>query len=445
MSRNREVKKLPGNPLDIWMAGKIGVPVTGLSREVLEAYQFHRVRQTIAYVKAKSSYYREKLSRVDPGDITGYEQLTRLPFTEAQDIQGQPRRFVCTGQQEIARIVTLRSSGTTGSCKRIYFTKEDQELTIDFFDHGMRNLVGPGDRVMILLPGQTPGSVGDLLRTGLARMGAEPVPYGPVEDPAHAVVAALKSGVNALVGIPVQVLGMARHPEGRALRGRVKSILLSTDYVPQSLCRVLEETWGCLVYHHYGMTEMGLGGGVQCRARRGYHLREADLLVEIVDPATGKPVPDGTPGEVVFTTLTRTGMPLIRYRTGDISHFIPEGCPCGTPLKSLALVQGRLAGAVRLGRGELSLPQMDEALFGIPGLVDYQVTLSRLLGKALLQVEILPGEGGAVDLAAVRQALEALPAVRALLPDRVDIRISQTRHLRRGTAKRTILVEEAGS
>jgi len=430
------------NPLEPWIAAKIGVPPEALSREVLEAYQFRRLRQTIAYVKERSSYYREKLRGVDPEEIAGYEQFARLPFTAPEELQIQPQRLVCTSQQEIARIVTLQSSGTTGPGKRLYFTREDQELTIDFFDHGMRNLVGPGDRVMILLPGQTPGSVGDLLKIGLARLGAVPVPYGLVEDPGEALAAALKEDVNALVGIPVQVLSLARHREGRALRGRLKSILLSTDYVPRALCRVLEDTWGCRVFHHYGMTEMGLGGGVQCPARQGYHLREADLFFEIVDPVTGEPVPDGVTGEVVFTTLTRTGMPLIRYRTGDLSRFIPEGCACGTVLESLDLVQGRLAGRVRLGNQALSLPEMDEVLFGLEGLVDYQVTLVRGPGKSVLQVEVQAGEGRAVDRDAVVAALAAIPAVRDLWPDQLEIRVSQGQLPRRGAAKRTITVQE---
>ncbi len=105
------------------------------------------------------------------------------------------------------------------------------------------------------------------------------------------------------------------------------------------------------MFNHYGMTEMGLGGGVDCRALTGYHLREADLYFEIVDPVDGRPLPDGEPGEVVFTTLTRRGMPLIRYRTGDLARFLPGSCPCGTVLRRLDHVQGRLAGRVKVGGG----------------------------------------------------------------------------------------------
>jgi len=108
---------------------------------------------------------------------------------------------------------------------------------------------------------------------------------------------------------------------------RLKAVLLSTDHVPLSLTRAVEQAWHCRVFNHYGMTETGLGGGVECEARRGYHLREADLYVEIVEPDGALPVPDGEPGEVVVTTLTRTGMPLIRYRTGDLSGSSRDRAP----------------------------------------------------------------------------------------------------------------------
>ena len=120
-------------------------------------------------------------------------------------------------------------------------------------------------------------------------------------------------------------------------------MLLSADNVPDAISNELRRIWGCEVFTHYGMTEMGFGGGVECEARNGYHLREADLYIEIVDPETGRSVSQGDPGEVVFTTLTRRGMPLIRYRTGDVSRFVPGPCPCGTVLKTLARVKAACA------------------------------------------------------------------------------------------------------
>jgi phenylacetate-coenzyme A ligase PaaK-like adenylate-forming protein len=134
---------------------------------------------------------------------------------------------------------------------------------------------------------------------------------------------------TAIVGIPSQVLALARMQsvkdtgQGPAIR----NVLLSADYVPKAASGYLTQAWGCRVFGHYGMTETGLGGGVECAALDGYHLREAALYYEIVDPETGQNVPDGIFGEVVFTTLTRKGMPLVRYRTGDLSVFLQKSVP----------------------------------------------------------------------------------------------------------------------
>ena len=150
----------------------------------------------------------------------------------------------------------------------------------------MSTLVRPGQRVVVLLPGERPDSVGDLLARGLRRMDVHALVYGPVTDPLHAAEAVASFGAHCLVGIPTQVLALARSRTGAAIgKGSIESILLSTDYVPRAIAETLEEVWGCRVFNHYGMTEMGLGGGVECEARAGYHLREADLYFEVVDPA----------------------------------------------------------------------------------------------------------------------------------------------------------------
>ena len=97
-----------------------------------------------------------------------------------------------------------------------------------------------------------------------------------------------------------------------------------------------------MVLDHYGLTETGYGGGVECTAHSGYHMRELDLLVEILDIGTGRPLPFLHEGEVTITTLTREGMPLIRYRTGDVAHMLPGPCPCGSPMPRLSAIRGRL-------------------------------------------------------------------------------------------------------
>jgi phenylacetate-coenzyme A ligase PaaK-like adenylate-forming protein len=194
------------------------------------------------------------------------------------------------------------------------------------------------------------------------------------------------------------------------------------------------------------MTEMGLGGGVECQARRGCHLREADLYFEIVNPTTGEPVADGETGEVVFTTLTRRGMPLIRYRTGDLSRFIPGDCPCGTTLKTLERVRSRVSGCIAVGQGQyVTIADLDEALFSIAGLLDFSATVTHA-GKDCLSLEVRIDEGMEGDIAsAVSSALDSIPALRlARTAGAVDVRIAvqaQGVPLARPT-KRTITVLE---
>ncbi len=399
-------KHMKLTPLDTWIHDKIAPVLDGeinarppgpaIARSVpqrrgnlVDVWQLQKLNETLALARGKSSFYRKHFQGL-PESIRSMDELRRFPFTTAEDVRRNPLQFVCVSQDEIQRVVTLYSSGTTGEPKRIYFTAEDQELTIDFFSIGMSTFTEPGDRVLILLPGETPGSVGDLLRLGLGRLGREPIAYGPIRDPLHALEVLNDKKVNCLVGSPTQVLGLARRWQhaARPDMHKPRSVLLSTDYLPAAIVNVLREIWGCDVYNHYGATEMGLGGGVECEAHRGYHLREADLFFEVVDPMTGEPIPDGHYGELVFTTLTRRGMPLIRYRMGDRSRFILGDCPCGTRLKTLESVRGRFSGFVVVGDAVLSLPDFDEALFSIPGLLNFSVAVTGAGGKESVSIDV---------------------------------------------------------
>ncbi len=433
-------------PLEPWIAKKIGLLDGHLSRERLAAYQLDKLRSTIHLVRERSRFYRRHLAKA-PTDLSCAADLVHFPFTTAQDIRTEALQFLCVSQGDIHRVVTLDSSGTTGAPKRLYFTREDQELTIDFFQVGMHTLVEAGDRVLILLPGERPGSVGDLLAIGLQRLGAQGIKHGPVRDVAQTLDLMAREQVNSLVGIPTQVLALARHRDanGQGVPLRLKSALLTTDYVPPAIVYAVEAAWGCQVFTHYGMTEMGLGGGVECEARRGYHLREADLYIEIVDPTTGRPVADGEHGEVVFTTLTRLGMPLLRYRTGDLSRFLPRPCLCGTVLATLEQIRERVAGRVAVGQGlHLLMADLDDALFPIEGLEDFSASVTREKGqnRLCLEVQSAPGAGDAVG-SAVWPALDSIPAFREAslvghLSTTVDLRAIRYRSAP-SPAKRTII------
>ena len=359
-------------PLEGWISQRLEFGGQPLRREQIEAYQVQMLRQTIGWLRQRSSFYRERLANLSENDLRGLEDLNKFPFTTADDLQQNPLRFLCVSQSEVERVVTLQTSGTSGAPKRLYFTAEDQERTIDFFHHGMSSLVGPGDQVMILLPGEHPGSAGKLLAAGLLRLGAVGLIQGPVSEAGETLKVMAQRKIDVLVGLPVQVLALARHSGGKAAP---RGVVLCSDHAPEAIRRELRRLWGSEVYTHYGMTEMGLGGGVECQAHSGYHLRELDLYVEIVEPHTGAPLGDGEMGEVVFTTLSRRGMPLIRYRTGDLSRFLPERCPCGTVLKTLEKVSGRISGQIELDGAGLTMADLDEALFPLAGLLDFDLRL----------------------------------------------------------------------
>lgn len=370
-------------PLHSWIKEKIG-------DKTLDSYRLEKIKSAIEYSKEKSIFYKNHLKKFSSKDIENIEDIQKLPLTSAADIKKNPNKFVCVSQGEISRIVTIDTSGTTGKPKRIYFTEEDLEHTVDFFIHGMMTLVKRGDRVLIMLPGEKYGSVGYLLREALRRMGVFSELHGVLIDLDKCLNDIKKYNINCVVGIPVQVLELS-YETRRIGINCIDKVLLSADYVPDSVVLNIENNFQCIVYSHYGMTEMGFGGGVQCDAFSGYHLREADLYVEIIDPSTGKNLPDGQYGEVVFTTLNRKAMPLIRYRTGDVSRFINEKCKCGTDLRQLDKIKGRIEDFILLSP-ELSLgiSDLDEEIFKTLGIVNYSIKVVKENGiyniKVLLKI-----------------------------------------------------------
>ena len=378
-------------PLDSWINLKISSDKNIHKRGGLYGYQLNKIRETIRLVREKSIFYRNHLKDYSELDISSIEDLADLPFTAASDIRDNSIKMLCVSQDRINRVVTLDSSGTTGTPKRIYFTAEDQELTVDFFVHGMLTLTMPGDRVMILLPCERPGSVGDLLASAIERIGAIPVRHGAVKNIKETLDELDRTKANVLVGNPVQILALARFYELNCENNpSIERVLLSTDYASDAVKTELQRIFRCRVFDHYGMTEMGLGGGIDCSAHEGYHLREADLFFEIVDPHSGKTVSEGEYGEVVFTTLTRDGMPLIRYRTGDISRFISGDCPCGSDLRRMDYIKYRNDSVVLLGDGQrLDISDLDETLLKIDGVVDFESACISKGSAASLIIKII--------------------------------------------------------
>lgn len=358
------------SPVQPWVAERTGLK-DSLSPQILRAWQLDRVKKTIDYARNNCAYYCKQLQGIDTSNIISEEDMQKIPFTYPEDIGIDPKAFVCVPTREISRITSLSTSGSQGSPKRIYFTENDLARTVDFFACGMSTMVHSGQSTLIMMSSRTENSIADLLQKALNQIGVSSDIHGNVKNVAAALEAA--KGYDCLVGVPAEVMYLCRTDAGI----RPESVLLSADYVPESVIKYIEGTWHCKVFTHYGMTETGFGGGVQCGTGAGYHLRDADLFIEIVDSKTGKRLEAGEYGEVVLTTLQNEAMPLIRYRTGDIARLLTEPCPCGGILPRLDKVMGRSSNTIPLKNGRsINIHVLDEIMFAIPGLRGYNAELA---------------------------------------------------------------------
>ena len=359
------------------------------------------------------------------------ELLGLLPFTRPEDLAAGTDTFLAVPHGDVAGLISLSTSGTTGTGKRVFCTAEDLEETAAFFKHGMRYLVAPGqgDSVALLMSGDRPGSVGDLLVRGMRGLSVpcsvpgfvRPGPEG--EDAMLDQLLALAP--TCLVGVPAQLLALARHRRAGELAGHVRSVLLSGDSVTPALRRAIAEGLSCAVFIHYGLTETGLGGAVECRQRNGCHMREADLLCEILDE-DGAPVPRGAWGEIVLTTLTRQAMPLLRYRTGDEGRVLPAPCVCASVFDRLE-IRGRMSQSLRLPSGRrLHMTELDARLHALPFVRGYAAVFHRWrengTPRTCLRLSLrITGPEGEQALPLAARALSDLPEL-APASERVSTR-----------------------
>lgn len=366
---SRQAPREKRTPVDDLVAARLGID-GALTRERLELAQMDALRHAVRHAQANSPLYRRRLAGLDPDSLHVLGDLARLPLLSADDIATEGHRLLAVSQSMVSRVVTMQTSGSTGLPKRFSFTAADLAATSAFFLRGMQSLVDTGDRVLVLLPFAAPDSVGDLLIRALKDGGIKACGLWPPEPVADMAERIRRQQLTSVVGLPQHLLALAQ----AVGPGAIKSMLLCSDYAAPALRRRIEAACGCETFLHYGATESGLGGAVECSEHRGCHLREAELLVEIVDPCTGGTLADGRVGEVVLTTLGREAMPLIRYRTGDMASLDRSPCPCGGVTARLDNIRGRLAGC-RLPGGLLFSQDVDDLLFQIPDLLDYRVTL----------------------------------------------------------------------
>ena len=256
----------------------------------------------------------------------------------------------------------------------------------------------PGSVTMICFPFSGPHGLGELIAEAIEGLGAKPLKLGAGLSYGEFGQVLREEQPDTFVGMPVQLLSLLRV----CGRGSLKRALVSGDACPDAVMYEAEKLLGSRLFPHYGSREMALGGAICCPAHAGMHLRENHVIAEIVD-ADGKPLPDGETGELVITTIGMEAMPLIRYRTGDHTRFLPGPCPCGSVVR-------RLDSLLRLGEAA-QIAELDEKLFALPFVADYRAERK----NDRLHLEVLTCGGGEFpELGAEISARPVRPEDRSL-------------------------------
>lgn len=352
------------------------------SKEELKALQLEGLKWTVNHAYHGSQAYRAKLeaAKVKPEDIKSLEDLKRLPFTTAQDLQeGYPFPLLSVPFEQVVRIHA--SSGTTGKRKVLCYTKKDIQDWAHFFARcyemaGCTEL----DRVQIAV-GYGIWTAGVGFQLACEEFGAMAIPTGPGNlDMQCQFLVDFQSTVlccTASMG-----LLMAEEVNKRGIRDQInlKKVIFGSERSSDAMRKRIQELLG--VEHLFdipGMTELyGPGTGLDCIYHTGIHYWADYYILELLDPDTLEPVPEGEIGEMVVTTLRKEAVPLIRYRTRDLTRLIPGECPCGSILPRHDRLLGRSDDMIIFRAVNIYPGQIDHILSHIPGLgSEYQIILDR--------------------------------------------------------------------
>lgn len=429
-----------------------------LNRDYLEKYQLLKLKETLDYVCQQSSFYQKLFdkAKIKPSDIQSLRDLDKIPFTKQSDLAESPYKFLCVSLGAVGRMYTLNTGGTTGNPKRIFFSEKDLEEITDYMGAAIKTVAifggisKDGYKVAILLPDGEPASQANLLARGIGKHGGVPIKIDVSLDNQSQFDIIKEIRPNIVFG---SVFRLWRLTQETRLSHDLTSIgvnilFLTSEYLPEAMRGELKNAWGGDVYCHYGMTEMGFGGCIECASHDGYHFNEADFLFEAVDPITGRALEPGHQGELVFTSLHREGMPFVRYRTGDLSNLIPIPCRCGAQvIQRIGKVNKKIASIVRLTNGDEIFPSMfADVLFTIPEVTDYQTIIyeedskDSLLFKVETTIEVAGIEQMLINKILTVPAVDKNIKSGTMTVPRVEL-VKQGQLKRQGRAKKLIADE----
>ena len=378
--------------------------------------QLEGLKWTVNHAYQGSPFYRARLDAagVGPDDIKSLDDLKRLPFTSAQDLQeGYPFPLLSVPLERVVRLHA--SSGTTGKRKVLAYTRADIDDWADMFArcYEMAGLTR-ADRVQICV-GYGVWTAGVGFQLGCERFGALAIPAGPgfLDMQCQFLV---DFGSTVLCCTSSMALLLAEEIQRRGLgdQVRVRKIIYGSERTSDAMRqRISQGLGGVELYDIPGMTELyGPGTGLECSAHQGIHYWADYYLLEILDPETLTPVPPGQTGEMVVTTLRKQAAPLIRYRTRDLTRLLPEPCACGNPLPRHDRLLGRSDDMIKYRAVNIYPGQIDAVLSYSRGVgSEYQIILEhRADGRdyMIVRVERIPGSSPNDDERVRREIAKAI-------------------------------------
>ncbi len=326
------------------LADRIGAGYEWMDRSQIAEFQSTSLRASVAQA-AKSPYYSARFAElgIDSNDIKSADDITKLPFTTKEDLRlSYPDTMLTVPKEQVLRMHT--SSGTTGKPTAIFHTRQDVENWAELMARCLAMAGATPADVFQNMSGYGLFTGGLGLHYGAERLGMWVIPAG-AGNTARQIMLIRDFHVTVIHATPSYAMHVAERmvQEGDDPRSLgIKIAALGAEPYTEELRLKLQDLYGFKAFNSYGLSEMnGPGVAFECHEQNGMHIWEDSYLVEIIDPKTLQPVPDGEVGELVLTTLRRTAMPIIRYRTRDLTKKLVGDCSCGRKHAKLARFVGR--------------------------------------------------------------------------------------------------------